>query len=225
MMLIVCWVTNLKTSAFTGRARSSRLLPSMVFDFPAPMLAALQLAYRTPPRAYHAWSHVEDVEQWYQEVIKGPGWKKPREVFIAILFHDAVYVAGRKDNEEKSAALALELIGKHLANQQVDTARVANLILLTARHGALTPSDVDPEAALFLDCDMAILGAAPEVFDRYDAMIREEYSAVPSVLYSLGRRRFLSRLLGSPRIFLSDYFHARLDAAARANVGRVLGDA
>ncbi|MBS1152427.1 MAG: hypothetical protein H6Q89_4125, partial [Myxococcaceae bacterium] len=101
--------------------------------------------------------------------------------------------------------------------------RISQLILLTARHGALTPADVDPEAALFLDCDMAILGAAPEVFDRYDAAIREEYAQVPAILYSLGRRRFLTRLLAAPRIFLSDFFHARLDAAARANLRRALG--
>ena len=194
----------------------------MVFDFPAPMLAAIQQAYRTPPRAYHCWSHVEDVEHWFQEVLAGPGWRQPREVFLAILFHDAVYVAGNRDNEAQSARLALELTHTWLSNQRLDTARIGELILLTARHGALTPAVVDPEAALFLDCDMAILGAAPEVFDRYDAAIREEYRGVPSVLYSLGRRRFLTRLLQAPRIFLSDYLHARLDGAARANIRRFL---
>ncbi len=195
----------------------------MVFDFPAPMLAAIQQAYRTPARAYHAWSHVEDVEHWYQEVARGPGWKQPREVFIAVLLHDAIYVAGAKDNEEKSAQLALELMRRHLPNQQLDTQRVAALIRLTARHGSLSPTDVDPEAALFLDCDTAILGAAPETFDRYDAAIREEYANIPTVLYALGRRRFLTRLLAVSRIFLSDHFHHRLDASARANVRRALG--
>ena len=194
----------------------------MVFDFPAPLLAAIHQAYRSPPRAYHGWSHVEDVEQWYQEVLKGPGWKKPREVFIAILFHDAIYVPGRKDNEEKSAQLALNLVDQHLPRKQLDTARIVELILLSARHGSLTPTDVDSEAALFLDCDMAILGAAPEVFDRYDAAIFEEFRHLDSKLYALGRRRFLSRLLASPRIFLSDFFRDRLEAAARANVSRAL---
>ena len=75
-----------------------------------------------------------------------------------------------------------------------------------------------------MNARLAILGAAPEVFDHYDAAIREEYASVPSVLYSLGRRRFLTRLLGAPRIFLSDFFHGRLDGAARANLRRVLGE-
>lgn len=195
----------------------------MVLNFPAPMLAAIHQAYRTPPRAYHSWAHVEDVEQWYQWVDQGPGWKQPREVFIAVLLHDAVYVAGNKDNEELSAQLALKLVRQYLPGQPLDTERIAALIRLTARHGALQPADVDLDAAHFLDCDLAILGAAPEVFDRYDAAIAEEYAAVPSVLYQLGRRRFLTRLLAAPRLFLSDRFHARLDAAARANLRRALG--
>lgn len=195
---------------------------AMVLNFPPPMLATIHQAYRTPPRAYHSWSHVEDVEQWYQWVDAKPGWKQPRETFIAVLLHDAVYVAGAKDNEAQSAALALELVGQYLPGQGIDLKRIEQLILLTAQHGSLTPADVDPDAAMFLDCDMAILGSAPEVFDHYCAAIREEYRAVPTALYELGRRRFLSRVLAAPRIFLSDKFHARLDANARANLRRVL---
>jgi predicted metal-dependent HD superfamily phosphohydrolase len=106
----------------------------------------------------------------------------------------------------------------------VDVSRIEQLILLTARHGTLAASDVDPEAALFLDCDMAILGAPAEVFDAYDRGIAEEYAGhVPGFLFRLNRRRFLKHLLRSPRIFLSDFFHQRLDAAARANLRRRLG--
>lgn len=186
-------------------------------DFPTEMLEALKRAYRVPARVYHSWSHVEEVVRWIQQV---PAWTQPREVMLAALFHDAVYVPGAKDNEERSAQLALELLKKFVPD--ADAARVVGLVRLTARHGTLKPADVDAEAALFLDCDMAILGAAPDVFDRYGDAIREEYCAVPSVLYAFGRKRFLKRLLDSPRIFLSDFFHARLDSAARSNVRRAL---
>ena len=194
-------------------------------DLPAAMLENAQRAYRTPPRAYHSWHHVEEVERQYREVGLGPGWRQPREVLLAVVFHDAVYVAGRKDNEELSAQLATREVTRHLPSESLDTARIEQLIRLTARHGALAPGDVDPEAALFLDCDLAILGASPTVFDRYDAQIREEYSSVPTVIYSLGRRRFLNRLLDAPRIFLSDFFHQQLDAAARSNLRRARGEA
>src|SRR3546814_14995053 len=73
----------------------------------------------------------------------------------------------------------------------------------------------------FLDCDMAILGAEPAVFDAYDRGIATEYrGTVPAWLFRLNRRRFLKALLGKPRIYLSDFFHELLDARARANLRR-----
>ncbi|MBE8228829.1 hypothetical protein IQA72_17620, partial [Leptospira borgpetersenii serovar Ballum] len=109
-----------------------------------------------------------------QEVAEGPGWRQPAEVYLAVLYHDAIYEAGRKDNEARSAALALQAIAQAPELAGVDTARVEQLILLTARHGALGRDDVDAEAALFLDCDMAILAAPEPVFAAYDRGVAEE---------------------------------------------------
>jgi predicted metal-dependent HD superfamily phosphohydrolase len=145
----------------------------------------------------------------------GQQWQQPQETFLAVLFHDAVYEAGRTDNEERSAALFARLCGEN--------PRVAQLIGLTARHGKLTPADVDEEAARFLDCDMAILGSAPEVFARYEEQIAREYAPVVGPDgYAAGRRRFLSGLLEKERIFLSPDFHRRFDSRARANVRSAL---
>jgi predicted metal-dependent HD superfamily phosphohydrolase len=195
-------------------------------SLPAAMQADLEAAYAVPPRAYHGYPHARAVLQHCQAVAAGPGWQRPREVQLAALYHDAIYDAGRSDNEARSAALARAQIERWLPGAGVDVARVEALILLTARHGTLTAADLDgdPDAALFLDCDMAILGAPAEVFDAYDRGIAEEYAGhVPGFLFRLNRRRFLKHLLRSPRIFLSDFFHARLDAAARANLRRRLG--
>lgn len=184
----------------------------------------LETAHATPPRAYHSIAHVRALLQHHRDVAQdGPGWRQPAETWLAMLFHDAVYRAGRSDNEAESARLAGERIATWWPQGGYDIARVQALILLTARHGQLQPQDVDAEAALFLDCDMAILGAPPAVFDAYDRGIAEEYRGhVPGMLFRHQRRRFLRMLLERPRIFLSDYFHARLDAAARANLARRL---
>jgi predicted metal-dependent HD superfamily phosphohydrolase len=188
---------------------------------PDEMVNDARTAYASPGRAYHTWEHVEEVLSRWDEVARDVGWLKPRETRVALLYHDAVYVPGRHDNEEASAELSRGAIARYTPD--VDAERVASLILLTAKHGKLGPADVDAEAALFLDCDMAILGAERARFDDYERAIAVEYSVVPPELYAAGRRRFLETLLSTPRIFCSDYFHARLDGAARDNLRRTLG--
>ena len=189
---------------------------------PPEQRAAIEAAYAMPARAYHNLHHVGEVLRQYADVLQGPGWSHPDEVAFAVLYHDAIYVAGAKDNEARSAALARA----HLAQwwPTLDGGRVADLIEQTARHGTLSPGDVaDEETRLFLDCDMAILGAPPAVFDAYDRGIAAEYrSVVPSWLFAINRRRFLKGILGRERIFLSDFFHARLDAQARQNLRRAV---
>jgi predicted metal-dependent HD superfamily phosphohydrolase len=165
------------------------LLP---FPLPPDQAAAIAQAYATPPRAYHDLHHVGEVLRHYDDVAHGPGWVHPRDVAFAVLYHDAIYVAGAKDNEARSAELARE----HLAQwpmDGLDLDRIAQLIELTARHGTLSPDDVpDEDTRRFLDCDMAILGAAPAVFDAYDRgitagvsrrgaglVVRDQSQAVP----------------------------------------------
>src|SRR5690606_22910677 len=131
----------------------------------------------------------------------GPGWTRPGEAWLAALYHDAVHVPGRGDNEARSAALAREAIARWLPDAGLDAGHVARLVLLTAKHGTLAPADLGHDALAadrrnFLDCDMAILGAPPAVFDAYDAAIAEEYrGVVPGWLYRFRRRRFLAGLL------------------------------
>lgn len=182
---------------------------------------ALAEAHATPPRTYHNLEHVHAVLRHWAAVRDGVGWEDATASFCAVLYHDAVYVPGRADNEACSALLARE----HISRWQpgVDADRVAHLIALTAQHGRLAPDDVDRDAALLLDCDMAILGAPPAEFAAYDRAIAAEYrGVVPLWTYRLNRRRFLKALLARERLYLSEFFHARLDAAARVNLRRAV---
>lgn len=198
---------------------------------PPPMLDRLRAAYAAPPRVYHHFGHVESVLAHFDEVAAGPGWARPREAWLAVLYHDAVYEPGRRDNESRSAALAAAEIARWLPDAGVDVGQVIDLIELTARHGTLSPADLGDgpggeDRRHFLDADMAILGADAATFDAYDRAIAEEYRGrVPGWLYRINRRRFLRGLLGRERIYLSTFFHERLDLAARANLRRVLGNA
>lgn len=187
---------------------------------------ALAAAYAAPPRAYHHLGHVAEVLAELDRAGDERPWRGPAEVYVAALFHDAVYVAGRGDNEARSAALAREVLPRAAPEVRVDAGRVDHLILLTARHGSLGPADVagDPDAARLLDADLAILAAPPAAYDAYERAIAAEYAAaVPAEAYRAGRRRFLERLLAAPRLFLDEANHDRLDRQARANLARALG--
>src|SRR5690606_41613732 len=110
----------------------------------------------------------------------------------------------------------------------VDRGGGAGRIELTRRHGRFGPGDsattaVADDTRHFLDCDMAILGAEPPMFDAYDRAIAAEYRGhVPGWLYRINRRRFLKSLLARPRIYLSEFFHDRFDAQARSNLRRAV---
>jgi predicted metal-dependent HD superfamily phosphohydrolase len=203
-------------------------LPALPLALPPGQLDALRAAYATPPRAYHDFGHVAEVLRHYAEVAAGPGWMQPREVALAVLYHDAIYQAGHGDNEARSARLAVDEIARWLPDAGLDAERVAWLIGLTARHGRHAPADFDMDPAPedvrnFLDCDMAILGAEPARFDAYDEAIAIEYRGVlPAWLFRRNRRRFLESLLARERIYLGEFFHARLEQKARRNLRRAL---
>lgn len=156
------------------------------------LATTLAEAYTTPKRAYHDLRHVEELLAWFAAVRdQGPGWAHPSDVLAAVLFHDAVYVAGQADNEARSAELAGSCIAQH--GLPCDVPRVVALIEATARHGAESPSlahEATGEASdllHFLDADMAILGAEPERFDDYERAIAEEYRVVPEAAFRTGR--------------------------------------
>jgi predicted metal-dependent HD superfamily phosphohydrolase len=203
---------------------SSLGTPPSGLSIPQELWKRVREAYATPGRAYHGLDHIVAVLRSYQEVARDHGWIHPAEIFLALLFHDAIYSAGAAGNEERSAAFARHEIERWLPSRTVDSELVGRLIRLTAHHGSLDPRAVTQEEALFLDCDIAILGASPQEFDAYDRQIAEEYAALPAEVFERGRRDFLGRLLASEHIFLSEFFEKRLDRAARANLRHRLRD-
>jgi len=176
--------------------------------------AALDQGYSGASRVYHGWSHVLDLLQKLDAVRGLPDFRAVSfdEVELAIFFHDAVYAPERHDNEARSAALFLNFAEDR--GTAVDRARVAALIEATASHAASR----DPAVRLTLDLDLSILGAAPDVYASYAAAVRQEYAFVPDPLWRHGRGEVLDRFLARERIYQTDPFFTRLEAAARANL-------
>jgi predicted metal-dependent HD superfamily phosphohydrolase len=183
-------------------------------ELPAGTVERLRGRYGEPLRAYHSWKHIEAMLAHAEAaaVVDRPAF------LLAILYHDAVYDPRRGDNEAASADLMRrELTGK-VAAGVLDRAKT--LVLATHRH-ALPESD-DPallaDAAIFLDIDLAVLGADAATFATYDAAIRQEYAHVPEADYRAGRRAVLERFLMRPRLYLTDTFFEAREQKARANL-------
>ena len=174
----------------------------------APHFDALVSAYREPHRAYHDLEHLAHV---FAELDGVPLWDPTVE--WATWYHDAVYRPGKRDNERRSAVLARATLEQlhldHLAP------RVVQLIEATARHDA---SSDDAAAQLFLDADMAILGAAPAPYERYVLGVRREQHHIPAFMFARGRRAFLRDVLGRSSIFLTEHFQRRYERSAQENL-------
>lgn len=135
------------------------------------------------------------------------------DVTLALLFHDAIYDPRAHDNEARSADLAERALGALEASEET-RARVRHLVMATAGHDAR----FDRDAELVLDCDLAILGADPETFSRFEAQIREEYTFVPDDAYRVGRARVLASFAVRTSIYAVPAIAREREARARVNL-------
>ena len=180
-----------------------------------PVFTRLAAAYAEPARAYHTAEHIDDCLTHLDRVQVLT--QHADEVEAGIWFHDAVYVAARTDNEERSAELARDsLLDGGVA---ATVARRIGTLVLATRHDA-APAESD--AALLCDIDLSILGRSPEVFDEFERRIRQEYAWVPEATYRSTRSSILGGLLQRPRIFQTSWFRQRYEVQARANLERLI---
>jgi predicted metal-dependent HD superfamily phosphohydrolase len=170
---------------------------------------ALIRAWDEPQRHYHNQSHLI----WLLEEAdrRAPLIADARFVGYAIWFHDAVYEPGRPDNETLSADWART----SLAHDPDFAARVAQAIEQTKDHAV---GDAEGDAALFLDMDIAILGAPWETYCAYAAGIRREYPHVVDPAFAAGRGAFLAKQLEHTRTFRTEVYEAELGEQAHANL-------
>lgn len=169
--------------------------------------------YADPWRSYHTLAHVLDCQHELDGCRELSS--DADAVEAALWFHDAVYDPRSLGNEEASARLARQVLGHAgVAPERLD--RVERLILATGHTGV--PEDGD--AALVVDIDLAILGAAPERFEQYEQGIRREYAWVPEVVFRKKRAELLEAFLRRSPLFSTQTFRIRLEAQARRNLAR-----
>src|SRR6266851_2848459 len=174
-------------------------------------------SYDSPWRFYHTWSHIASCLAQFAE----HKFDNPRTVLLALLYHDAVYVPGDKDNEIRSAELAERMLRFRSSVPESERRSISRMILLTADHHS-ADHRLTPDEAKLIDIDLSILGQAWPVYREYMQGVRREFcpGVTSDFKFRIGRRAFLEKLLRQRRIFLTDEMAGRLEVRARFNIGR-----
>ncbi|MFC7286856.1 N-methyl-D-aspartate receptor NMDAR2C subunit [Herminiimonas glaciei] len=173
--------------------------------------------YSEPQRSYHNLSHVAALlrraEQQREHI------RSMETVEFAIWFHDVIYDTHLKDNEQRSAEWArCAMIAMNIDEYHIPP--VWECIVATATHTVTAPEIID--LPLFLDMDLAILGAEEKVYQAYSKAIQSEYAWVAVDDYRQGRGWVIEDFLQRPTLYFTPRLTAELEAQARHNLGAEL---
>ena len=182
---------------------------------PLPPWELLSTRYGEPHRAYHTLRHVAHCLDEFEEVRALA--RNPVAVEMALWYHDVVYDPRAKDNEERSAGIA-SAAAVAMGLPAATGLRVADLVRVST-HTGLAP---DPDAQLFADVDLSVLGRPAEAFDEYERQIRVEYAWVPEPAFRTARAAILKSFLDRPSIYGSEFFRRKYEESARRNLSSSL---
>ena len=138
-------------------------------------------------------------------------------LLFSLFYHDIIYNPLRQDNEEKSAALAVQRLNA-LSYAAHKTAHCHAQILATKGHQVSQDADTN----FFTDADLSILGADWSTYTAYYKNVRKEYAIYPDFLYSKGRAKVLQQFLQMECIYKTAYFYERFEEQARSNIQKEL---
>ncbi|MCI3939490.1 hypothetical protein MQX03_20150 [Chryseobacterium aahli] len=176
----------------------------------------IEKKYAKKGRHYHNLSHLENMFSELELV-------KDRivnftNISFSVLYHDVIYDASSKLNEEKSAEFAKLRLEK-LGLNKIDIEEISKQILATKSHHKSKSNDTN----YLLDADLSILGKDIESYVKYTEQIRKEYSIYPDFLYKPGRKKVLQHFLELESIFKTEYFKAKYENQARKNIEFEIG--
>ncbi|WP_284463943.1 hypothetical protein [Chryseobacterium sp.] len=171
----------------------------------------IEKRYSEKGRCYHNLLHLENMFKELETIREKIS--NFTVVSFSIFYHDIVYNATSKSNEEKSALLAETRLAELNLNNDLINA-VSTQILATKFH----QKSEDEDTNYLLDADLSILGKDLESYLAYTQMIRKEYSIYPDLLYKPGRKKVLKHFLELNSIFKTDYFKEKYEVRAKENI-------
>lgn len=175
----------------------------------------IEKKYTGSKRHYHNLQHLETMLHLLNEhKTQISDWDC---ILFALFYHDVIYDVLKKNNEEKSAALA-ETRLKEIQFPENKIALCVQHILATKAHNLSGNADTN----LFIDIDIAILGFDWETYQKYAQNIRKEYAIYPDFMYNPGRKKVVNHFLTMKSIYKTASFKEFYEAKARENMSQEL---
>lgn len=171
----------------------------------------IEKKYSEKGRHYHNFDHLENMFRELNAITAKI--QDYTAIAFSVFYHDVIYNASSKSNEEKSALFA----EKHLQQMGSDpefAEKISRQIIATKSHQKSGDDDTD----YLVDADLSILGQEPDKYKDYAQKVRKEYSIYPDFLYKPGRKKVLQHFLESESIFKTEYFKEKYEQQARRNI-------
>ncbi|TLX23844.1 hypothetical protein FE904_19845 [Chryseobacterium indologenes] len=176
----------------------------------------IEKKYTEKSRHYHVLTHLENMFLELESV--QDKISDCTAVSFSVFYHDIVYDATSKSNEEKSAAVAKTRLAR-LGLHQDKISLISDQIIATKAHLKSEHTDTN----YLLDADLSVLGKDLGTYLDYTQKIRKEYSIYPNILYNPGRKKVLRHFLELESIFKTDYFKEKYEMQARDNISHEIG--
>lgn len=178
---------------------------------------ALTKAWQGPQRVFHTTAYLKDClfhleqERWgglIETCDRG-------RLSLALWFHDAVYDVKASDNEDKSAAWAVQSLA--LLDVQPQDIECIRQLILSTRPGFTATGK--PLESWMHDIHLHILGADPIRFAQYTKDIRQEFSWVDDLNYRRGLDLVMRRFTSNPKgIYQTEAGRIDYEEAAKKNL-------
>ncbi|NUM34189.1 MAG: dephospho-CoA kinase [Candidatus Brocadiae bacterium] len=204
---------------FRQEVRRTRFLflpKGICFKNDSAFLSEIEEIYSAKMRFYHTLQHIKEMLLLYLRIKHL--LTNPMEVYLAIVFHDIVYIPQSLENEKASAVFAQEYIAKNLLFPEIELPRVEKMIQCTACHSE--DLSFSGDEALIMDMDIAILASDKSRLIEYEKQVFQEYASIVTPKdYQKKRLEFLQKISQKKHIFSSPYFFARYEEIAKINLG------
>ncbi|MFL0095379.1 HD domain-containing protein [Tenacibaculum maritimum] len=166
--------------------------------------------YTEKHRTYHNKTHLIELLNYfdtYNEQVLNPTILE-----LSIFYHHIIYNVWKKNNEEKSALLAINKLAKiNLA--PTDLILIQQQILATKTHFT-----EDNDTKWLIDFNLGILGKPYKTYQNCAQLIRKEYKLIPQTIYKKRRKKVLTHFIQKSFIYATDSFRNLYEKQAKSNL-------